>query len=345
MKPSLSVIVPMYNAPDNLERCLAALRASSLSDFELILADDCSTDERAIAIARESGARYHRMDENGGPGLARNAAARLATGDVLVFVDSDVLVHADTLERIRDVMADTSVASLFGSYDDRPAARGVVTEYRNLLHHWTHTTGPSEATTFWAGCGAVRREVFERHGGFDPGFRRPSIEDIELGMRMHAAGDRILLRPDVQCTHLKHWSFWEMVRVDVACRAIPWTHLLIDRPWTGGDLNVESKQKLCVVLVYLALLAPWPLALAPLPHAWTWALLIPLLCLAGVVRINRKLYAFFFRDRGLAFGATAVSLHLFYYLYSGAAFAWAQATHRLGLYTRMETDRRPMGTT
>lgn len=336
MAPSLSVIVPMYNAPENLERCLAALRASSVTDYELILSDDCSTDERAIRIARESGARYHRMDENGGPGLARNAAARLAGGDVLVFVDSDVLVHSDTLERIRDAMADESIASVFGSYDDRPAARGVVTEYRNLLHHWTHTTGPPEATTFWAGCGAIRREVFLRHGGFHPAFRRPSIEDIELGMRMHAAGDRILLRPEIRCTHLKHWSFVEMVRVDVACRAIPWTHLLIDRPGTGGDLNVESSQKLCVVLVYLALLSPSALLL-PGPGPLL-AAIVPVLSLAGVAAINRALYGFFYRDRGLAFGTVAVLLHLFYYVYSGAAFAWAQLTHRLGLYTRIDAE-------
>ena len=335
MKPSLTVIVPMYNAPENLERCLAALRASSTDDFELIISDDCSPDERAIALAKESGARYHRMSENGGPGIARNAAAQLATGDVLVFVDSDVLVHVDTLEKIRTVMADESVASLFGSYDDRPAARGIVTEYRNLLHHWTHTTGPPEATTFWAGCGAIRRDVFQRHGGFDDGFRRPSIEDIELRMRMHAAGDRILLRPEIQCTHLKRWSFVEMVRVDVTCRAIPWTHLLIDRPGTGGDLNVESSQKLCVVFVYLAWLTPLPAALL-LPPELKWiAAALPLACLAGVAWINRALYGFFFKGRGLGFGIIAVLLHLFYFVYSGAAFAWAQVTHRLGLYTRI----------
>jgi len=237
-------------------------------------------------------------------------------------------VEPRTLERMREVFVrDPGLAALFGSYDDRPASRGTVTEYRNLLHHWVHQNGPAEASTFWAGCGAVRRDAFQRLGGFDTArYDRPAIEDIELGMRIRADGGRIRLCPEIQVKHLKRWRLWEMVKVDVTCRAIPWTRLLIDRPGTGGDLNVEAGQKLCVALVFLALGA---LAAAPLVPP---LLFVPPLALLPVLWINRGLYALFLRHRGPLFAAAGVGLHLFYFLYSGLAFVYAHATH--GSYRR-----------
>jgi hypothetical protein len=323
--PRLTVVVPTYNAPGNLERCLAALAAST-AEHELIVVDDCSTQAKALETARrlvgEKG-RLIELAQNGGPGVARNAAVEAATGDVVVFIDSDVLVEPRTLEQIRDVfLEDPEIAALFGSYDDRPDSPGTITEYRNLLHHWVHQNGPPEASTFWAGCGAVRREVFQRLGGFDTElYDRPSIEDIELGMRIKADGGRIRLCPDIQVKHLKRWRLWEMVKVDVTCRAIPWTRLLIDRPGTGGDLNLESGQKLCVALVFLAvggLLGG--LLFPPL-------LGVPLLAVLPVLWINRGLYALFFRHRGAFFALAGVSLHLLYYLYGGVAFLYAHLSH------------------
>jgi len=332
--PSLSVVVPMYNAPGNLERCLDAL-ARSTAEHELLVVDDCSTDAAAVGLARrllEGRGHYLRLERNSGPGAARNRGVEAARGELVVFVDSDVLVRPDTLERIRAAfVADPGIAALFGSYDDTPASPGVVTEYRNLLHHWVHQTGPREATTFWAGCGAVRREVFRSLGGFDAArFDRPAIEDIELGMRLKAAGERILLCPEIQVTHLKRWRLWEMVRVDVTCRAIPWTRLLIERPGTGGDLNLEAGQKLCVALVFLGcgglaggLAQPGLRALG----VWWWA---PLACVLPVLLINRGFYALCLRHKGAPFALAGVLLHLLYYLYSGVAFLYAHLAHRLG---------------
>ena len=333
--PTLSVVVPMFNAPENLERCLRAL-ADSTTEHELVVVDDCSTDEGAVELARrlvdEAGGRLLRLDRNAGPGAARNRGVEVACGDVVVFIDSDVLVRPDTLERVRRTLAEEpGAAALFGSYDDRPDSRGTVTEYRNLLHHWVHQTGPREASTFWAGCGAVRREVFRRHGGFDvQRYDRPAIEDIELGMRLRAAGERILLCPEIQVTHLKRWRLAEMVRVDVTCRAIPWTRLLIERPGTGGDLNLELGQKLCVAFVFLALgLLAGGLAVPGGRALWVWVW-GPLACVVPVLWINRGFYSLCLRHAGAGFALAAVALHLLYYLYSGVAFLAAHTAHRLG---------------
>ena len=131
-----------------------------------------------------------------------------ASGDVLVFIDADIEIHPDAFSRIRRAFtADPGLAALFGSYDDSPEAEGVVSVFRNLLHHHVHQSAAGPATTFWGGIGAVRRDAFERVGGFDQErFAEPSVEDIELGMRLTAAGAHILLDPDVQGKHLKRWT-------------------------------------------------------------------------------------------------------------------------------------------
>ena len=326
--PHVSVIVPFHDNPEQLEQCLAALAGSTLP-HELICVDDASRGPRAPELARRATPNVVRLEVNSGPAVARNAGAKLARTDVLVFVDSDCVVTPRTLEQMRDALRDDpGAAALFGSYDDAPASRGLVSEYRNLLHHWTHHTGPREASTFWAGCGAIRKRAFEAVGGFDPAYRRPSIEDIELGMRLRAAGERILLLPHIQCKHLKRWRLVDMVVVDVTRRAIPWTRLLIDRPGAGGDLNLEWKQKLCVALVFLALLAAPLGALVPQARAlsaWAWT---PLALLAPVLWINRGLYGLFLRRKGLGFLLGAVPLHLLYFVYGGLAYAWTVATHR-----------------
>jgi hypothetical protein len=55
---------------------------------------------------------------------------------------------------------------LFGCYDDAPAAQNFIAQFKNLLHSYTHQQGSQDATTFWAGCGVVRRTVFAAIGGF-----------------------------------------------------------------------------------------------------------------------------------------------------------------------------------
>lgn len=328
-RPStLSVVVPAFNAPDNLRRCLEALAASTV-EHQLIVVDDCSDDPTTIAMAEAAGAErgaYVRLERNSGPGAARNAGVERASGELVLFIDSDVLVRPDTLALVLERFErEPSIAALFGSYDDAPDSPGFVTEYRNLLHHYVHQTGPSEATTFWAGCGAVRREVFRAVGGYDAKrYPKPQIEDIELGMRLVAAGHSIRLCPELQVKHLKRWRFVEMVRVDVTCRAIPWTRLLIERPGTGGDLNLEAGQKLCVALAFLAVGA-----LATVPFLGTWAVVAAIALWLPIFAINRGLYAVFLRRRGPLFAAVSMSLHFLYFLYGGAAFLWAHATARL----------------
>ncbi len=245
-------------------------------------------------------------------------------GDVVFFLDADVVVHEDTVARVTGrFLADPTLAALFGSYDDQPAAPGLVSQYRNLLHHYVHQQGVFEsdarpAHTFWTGCGAIRREVFHAVGGFDPRlYRRPAIEDIELGYRLTRAGHRILLARDVQATHLKRWTLRSILRTDILQRGVPWMLLMLRSHVSENDLNVSGSQRLCVAATGLGLLG---LALTP------W---VPVLGILFVLNLlvqaisNRRFYGFLARKRGLRFTIGAFPLHYVYYLCCGVSVAAA----------------------
>src|SRR5262244_143782 len=224
-----SIIVPIHDDRGELEPCLLALRAELAATSELIVVIDGPPAEPAITVARAAGARVFALERRGGPAAARNHGATHAQGEVLVFVDADVLIRAGGLERIEQAFAhDPALTAMFGSYDDSPRSPGLVSRYRNLLHHFVHQEGRAAATTFWAGLGAVRRVDFWKVGGFDAAaFTRPSVEDIELGYRLRAAGGRILLDRELQGTHLKSWTLSSMIRTDVSSRAVPWASLVL----------------------------------------------------------------------------------------------------------------------
>lgn len=324
-RTSLSVIIPACQAEASLARTLSALARSSTSPAETIVVDDGSTD-RTVTVATEAGATVVRT-QNGprGPAAARNLGARRASGDVLVFLDADVAVHPDSLTRIAAAFdEDADLAALFGSYDDAPADPGTVSQYRNLLHHFVHQRGQRNASTFWAGCGAIRREVFLGVGGFDERYRRASVEDIELGGRLTAGGRRIELRPDIQATHLKRWTFAATVRSDIVDRAVPWTRLILRQGRLPRDLNTSPRGRASAVAAWIGVVAA---AAAIVDGRALWLTAASLLT---VGLLNAGLYALFWRRRGAAVAIAGAGLHLLYLLYSSAVFVSVTLVARAG---------------
>lgn len=324
-QPFISVIIPVHNGERFLPGCLDALVSGSYRDFELIVVDDCSTD-RSVEISREKGARVLKTSHQSGPGGARNLGAQHALGEVLFFVDADVVVKPDTLARVAaNFMDQPEVAAVFGSYDDEPAEKNFISQYKNLFHRFVHQQARSEAETFWAGCGAIRRDVFLAVDGFDAErYPRPAIEDIELGYRMRTQGHRILLDKQLQAKHLKRWTLKSMLHADIFCRAVPWSMLIFENKGMINDLNLQTTDRISAGLLGLSLMLLPFAVLRP-------ELLLLIVALLGMIPIlNHKLYRFFYRHKGLAFAILAFPMHLLYYLYSAATFVlcWLSFTLR-----------------
>lgn len=314
--PDVSIIVPVLNGGEQFARCLAALRVLSPAPGEIIVVDDGSTDGSG-ARAEQAGARVVQTPTaRSGPAVGRNLAAAQARGAVLFFIDADVVAPPDAVARVVAAFrAEPTLAAIYGSYDEAPPARNFVSQYKNLLHHYVHQDASGAATSFWAGCGAMRRAVFRQLGGFSAAYRRPSIEDIELGYRLKKAGLRSQLVKSLQVTHLKHWTLKSLLESDIRDRALPWTQLILRDREFPTDLNLKTSHRASVVSAYLLIFS---LLLAVLYPA---ALLAALVCALCLLALNWSLYRFFATRRGSGFALSAIPLHWFYYLYSGLAFA------------------------
>ncbi len=328
----ITVIVPVYNGGTELPRCIDALLGAGVPAKNLIIVDDASTDGVALEVARSCSTRYELMaDGPVGPALARNHGASVATdASLLLFVDADVIVEPATVNQFVAAFDENPrVQAVFGSYDNHPDSPGIISQYKNLLHHYMHQTGSREATTFWSGCGAVRRQAFLNMGGFDARYRKASIEDIDLGLRMTDAGHPVELRPEILCKHLKHWSLKGWLKTDIFSRAVPWTQLLIQRDnGVPNNLNLGYRER---VSALFALLFPLGMLMMLLSVAGIGAvagqigLLVCASSLAGFVALQWPILTFFNRRHGFLFAVSTLALHWVYFVYSSITFVVVQA--------------------
>ncbi|MGH2956604.1 MAG: glycosyltransferase family 2 protein [Solirubrobacterales bacterium] len=293
----LSCVIPATDGPPTLARCIDAIRHAEGPPDELIVVTEPAT---------------------AGPAAARNLGSLRATGEVLVFVDADVLVHADAFVRIRAAFErEPAMTALFGSYDDTPEAAGAVSGFRNLLHHHIHQEAGGAAGTFWAGLGAVRRDAFAATGGFDSERHPYYVEDIELGMRLTAEGARARLDPMLQGTHLKGWTLTQMVRSDYLGRGLPWARLLLRSRRLPATLNLGWRHRLS--------------ALASVAGAVALALRRPRaagIALLSLLALNARFYRLLWRRRGPSQAVASVGLHTLHHL-TGVASAATVAIESL----------------
>jgi len=314
-KPAVTVIIPVHNGGHRFRKCLQNLVAAKPVPDEIIIIADGESDG-SWRMAREFGMQVLKMPTAGGPAQARNLGARSAKGDILFFIDADVTIPADTVHQIYAIFQDApNLAAVFGSYDDAPAETNFLSQYKNLLHHYVHQTSNEEATTFWSGCGAIRRDVFLEMGGFDKKYRRPSIEDIELGYRLKKAGYKIRLIKTLKVKHLKHWDIFSLLKADFFYRALPWTRLILRDDRFLDDLNLKISHRVSVVCIYLLLFSLLAALFIPRLFLATF-ILLPMLLL-----LNFDLYRFFKNKRGLGFALKTIPWHWFYFFYNGMAFS------------------------
>jgi GT2 family glycosyltransferase len=322
---TLSVVMPVYNGLRYLRKSLPPLLANRDEELlEVLVVDDGSSDGSGD-FARECGARVIPSGGRLGPAAARNVAVREARGEIALFVDADVVVHPDAVNRMIRAFPDPETVAVFGSYDDSPADRGFSSLYMNLRHHTVHQRPSENAQTFWAGLGAVRRDAFLAVGGFDAErYAIPSIEDIELGRRLREAGGRIRRLPEIQAKHLKQWSLRGVIHTDIFCRGLPWARLMMEHPGSFSDLNVQTGERL-KALIALCLVLSTLAAIAGIGPIW-----LPAALFAAALIANRELTAVFARAGGWWLALRGLLFHQLYYLYSGAVYVFSVIQHRLG---------------
>jgi cellulose synthase/poly-beta-1,6-N-acetylglucosamine synthase-like glycosyltransferase len=327
---AVSLVMPVHGAWESCRPALTALRALQPAPLEVILVADgavsgsCDLEMSVPLTVLSTG-----VGSRKGPGATRNLGAAAARGDLLLFVDSDVVVPSHVLEQVAKAFSDYPAASaVFGSYDAEAGAPNFLSQYKNLFHHFVHQTAPSEVATFWTGCGAIRAEVFRATGGFHESEKH--LEDVELGFRLRRQGHSIRLCKSIQVKHLKRYGVASLLRSDIVSRALPWSRIILDAGSWPNEVNLQQGQAGSAVLlaIFLVLLAGGvaypPLAwLAPLP-------------LAALTFRNRLFYLFLARNRGASFALLSILWHWLYFGYAAVAFGWVWCDHALSLLRRRQ---------
>lgn len=201
-----SIIIPVYNRPDELDELLESLTCQQRTDFEVVVVEDGSTVPCRDVVARYADRLdvHYYAKENGGPGPARNYGAERSRGDYLLILDSDCLVPPGYLDRVEAELR-RSPADAFGGPDRAHPSFTPVQKAINYAMTSFFTTGGIRGgrkkmdkfypRSFNMG---VRREVFERLGGFAP---MRFGEDIDLSIRIFREGYRCRLFPDAWVYH------------------------------------------------------------------------------------------------------------------------------------------------
>jgi len=326
----LSVILSVHNGGGPLRECLASLARHRDQFSELIVVDDGSTDD-AIAFPEAFDARVLKVGVRQGPANGRNLGAMASSGEILLFLDADVCISENTIPRIRRRFEqDAGLGGVFGSYDSAPRATQLVSQFRNLLHHFVHQSSRENASTFWSGCGAIRREIFLQNAGFDGSYANASVEDIELGSRLVRGGVRIALDREIQVNHLKRWTLRKMVMTDVWWRGMCWTRLILATGCMPNDLNLRYSSRISVALSGLLCVLTATGLFSGYP-----ALLIPIV-LGTIIALNAPFYRFLASRRGYGFATASVPLHLLHFLCCGAGFCLGVGAH---CYSRLTAPR------
>jgi GT2 family glycosyltransferase len=323
----LAIVIPAYNAEDLLAVALPAVLTAA-GDEKVLVVDAGSTDGTA-AVAERLGVEVLRLPHRVGPAEARNAGVAHTSSELLLFVDSDCATHEDAVRRVVAAFeADPQLVALSGSYDADPPEPNFFSQYMNLRHHLTHQWADRDTPSFWAGCGAVRRSAFQRVGGFDAVlYPRPMIEDIELSTRLAPLGP-LRFDPEIQVTHLKHWSARGVVETDLRCRALPWARLIAATGRMPDTLNLDWRERASAALAPLALLS-----LLALPIVWIQGPPVAVAISAGIpaaaLALGWRWVRGFARLRGAAFACRAWLFHQVHQSYSGAAFGLFMLRHHL----------------
>jgi len=307
----LSVVVSTRNSESTLRQVLTAIRGSELprKSYEIIVVDDASADGSVVIAARYADTVVKLTGHQAGPAYARNRGVELARGEVIAFVDSEVVVRPDTIPRLVAALLERpDVDAVSASREIRSGSPNFVSQYWNLLLSFGEHRHPGRCAQFAAACGAVRRTAFLSAGMYDEWrFDTESMESVELGERLLGAGHGVILTPELKVTHLKRWNLasvcqevWHRSRV--LARSLGYLRMSAAAP---GEVVFT----LCRTLIpAVAILGTLMLAAAfvPAPHPSAKIGV----ALAALFLTNLPVHRFYAETRGLWFAVVSAPLHI-----------------------------------
>ena len=235
----LSIIIPTYNAEKFIVNLLESVFDNSVEDMEVIIVDDCSSDN-TVKIAKGYPVKVIQLDTNSGPAKARNIGVKEARGDIIFFLDADIIVMKGTIKEAKDYFdRNPSSNCVIGICAKEPLNSGFVPRYMALFEY-IHLKGSNadRVSVFSPRCGAIRKDFFEKIGRYNETYRGADVEDFELARRVNKT-DSIFLNRNMIVKH-QFAGFRQALGIYFK-RAVMWVHLFIkERKLDNAGPSVPS---------------------------------------------------------------------------------------------------------
>lgn len=213
--PAISIVMPVRNAQDYLDRSLSSVYANSFKDFEMIVVNDGSKDDSEKIIRKYPIDTYIVFPSNKGHAVARNEGANKAKGRIILFIDADIELKEDTLKKIFGHFEDTACQCVIGLYSKTHPNSDIFSCYKNMWIHYTYFTSPERVNWFFSAIGAIKKEIWDKSGFFDPKFHiKTGGGDIDFGFRLIRQGISIILDKDIEVIHLKKFNLYKLLKND-----------------------------------------------------------------------------------------------------------------------------------
>ncbi len=308
MDKFISIIIPNYQGGATLGACLEAAFASRYQDFEVIVVDDCSSDN-SIEVIKNMPCKLVKMDKHCGAAQARNIGAAHSNGDILFFTDADCILQQDTLSIVSRTVSQAGANTVIGgSYTRIPFDNSFYSLFQSVFVNYSETREEQHPDYIATHAMAIDAESFRKSGGFTEKFL-PILEDVDFSHRLRQAGYNLIMNPAIQVQHIFNFSLYRSLRNAIR-KSMYWTIYSI----RNGDVFVDSGA--ASVGLKINVVAWFSTAFFLLAFLFTgnstFILPVPLI-LAINLFVNKGLLMAFYLTKGHLFALAATSYYLLLY--------------------------------
>jgi glycosyltransferase involved in cell wall biosynthesis len=295
MNKRISVIIPNYNGSSTIGKCLEAAFSSEYDNFDIIVTDDCSTDNSA-EIIKGFPCKFISLDKHSGASKARNAGAKNSSGEVLFFIDADCLLQKNTLASVNKTFLAGEDSIIGGTYTVIPYDNSFFSAFQSIFINYSETK--KEPPDYMpAHAMVISSEIFMKSKGFQENFL-PILEDVEFSHRLRKMGYKLTMNSEILVQHIFNFTLIKSMK-NAFRKSLYWTiYSLKNKDLLADSGTASTELKFNVASFFFSIFL---LLLFFLTRDGILIVLIFILQTINIRIVNWKLVKAFLDAKGLLF--------------------------------------------